>query len=167
MSLLYQLRARTTKRDAFHSFYFHLTYNSHFSKKTAMSLKEIFNGKKFSNSIYSFKNTFWTILNRFRPKKNFEKFSNLCHFLPFLGPKYQFLELFGGEILKNVFTRFKKIVLRSIRAIARILTPIQLCRLTRFVEVLTKNRGLSKILGSKKIFRFFFTKILEIILWIF
>ena len=39
-------------------------------------LKKFSTGKKFSKSIFSFLNTFWTNLNRFRPKKIFfEKFS--------------------------------------------------------------------------------------------
>ena len=49
-------------------------FGQNFFEKMAKSQKKIFNGKKFSKSILSFWNTFWTILNRFRPKKFFRKF---------------------------------------------------------------------------------------------
>ena len=38
------------------------------------------NGKFFSKSWFSFQNTFWNILNRFRPKKKSTKNFCLCHF---------------------------------------------------------------------------------------
>ena len=51
-----------------------------FSKKMAMSSH---NGKIFSKWRFLFSNTFWTILNRFRPKKIFEqKFLPLPFFRP-------------------------------------------------------------------------------------
>ena len=60
----------------------------------------------------------------------------------------------GGD-LEIFFTHFKRIALLSFCAIARIPTPIDLCRLTRFIDFLIKkanNRGFPKILGRKKNF---------------
>ena len=59
----------------------HWSYDSHFSKKAAMSLEKR-HDVIFSKSKFSFWNTFWTILNRFRSKTSKQK-NFLCNFSTF------------------------------------------------------------------------------------
>ena len=108
-----------------------------FRNKGYVPEKKFFNGKKFSKSIFSFQNTFWNILNRFRPKKISKKFRFFGHFLPFLGPKIDLLS-FWGRIF-DFFTHFNRIILRSFCAMLSIPTSIEVCKLTRFIDFLTKN----------------------------
>ena len=72
-----------------------------------MSLKKIFNGKKFSKFIFLCWNTFWTIIKRFRPIFFFEKFSiSLVIFCHFLAQKRFFN--FWGRNFKMFFSSISK-----------------------------------------------------------
>ena len=88
-------------------------------------------------------------------KKIFRKiFDFLVIFCHFWAQKIDFLN-FWGENFEIFFTDFKRILLQSFFAITCIPTPIEHCRLTRFIEFLTKNSQKQKFfenIGSKKIF---------------
>ena len=90
--------------------------------------------KNFRTQYFRFKIRFGPFKIDSDQKKFFENFLIFWSFLPFLGPKNQFFKFFGGVIFKNFFTHFKRIVLWSFCAITCIPTPIELFRLTRFIE---------------------------------
>ena len=126
-----------------------ITYNSHFSKKRLCPRKKFLMVKIFRIDIFILKYGL-DHSKSISTKKFFEKFSIFWSLFAILGPKNRSFEFFGieiliffggggKEILNFFFTHFKSIVLRSFCAIARISTPIELCRLTRFIEFLTKN----------------------------
>ena len=87
--------------------------------------------------VFSFQNTFRTILNRFRLKISFRKDAIIWvifgHFLA--------KELIFWILAKNLnfFTHFKRIVLRGFCAIVHFPTSIELCMLTRLFEFMVKN----------------------------
>ena len=79
-----------------------------------------FNGKKFSKSIFSFHNTFWTVLNRFRPKTFFRKIfdflSPIFWKTPMSLKKFSTGKIFKIDIfdLKHVLNHSKSIPTKKI-----------------------------------------------------
>ena len=89
-----------------------------FLAKKQSPTKKILHGEKFSISRFSVYNTFWNILNQFRPKKFFStKNFWLCHFFTIFWPKNHVFWLFSTKIF------FKKIsILRLKHLITKILS---------------------------------------------
>ena len=84
-----------------------------FSRKTTDFQQKILHGKKFSISRFSVYNTFWNILNRFRPKKNSTKIFWLCHFFTIFGSKITFLTLFNRFFFQKNYTSFKALFYKN------------------------------------------------------